>query len=266
MKFCPQCGAELNPESKFCVSCGASVAPTDPDPQQVNPSSPWQSGYKFKEPDFKEASEVFTAALTGKTNLTDRVKNILMKPKLEWPVIFAEQPNTIKILFGYVIILALIPTVAAIIGYGLVGHSVMGYTIRSWSMAFETGIIQFLSAVIGVFLTAWIVDLLAPSFESEKNFGRSFQLVVYSYTPGWIAGIILLVPSLALIMTIGMLYSIYLLFTGLPVLKHTPHDKVAGYVIITIICIFIISIIIATILAAILGIFFVSHTGMGFGY
>ena len=266
MKFCPQCGAELNPESKFCMSCGASVAPSDTDPQHVPSSSPGQSGYKFKEPDFKQASEDFTAALTGKTNLIDRVKNILMKPKLEWPVIYSEQSNPMKILFGYVIILALIPTIAAIIGYGLVGHTVLGFNYRSWSTAFETGIIQFLSAIIGVFLTAWIVDLLAPSFESEKNFGRSFQLVAYSYTPGWIAGIILLVPSLSLIMTIAMVYSIYLLATGLPVLKHTPKDKVVGYVVITIICIIVISIAIATILATILGIFFVSRSGLGFGY
>ncbi len=266
MKFCPQCRAEINPEAKFCPSCGAGLTPSDPDPRQENPSPPWQSGYKFKEPDFKQASADFTAALSGKTNLIDRVKNILTKPKVEWQVISNEEPNVTKILFGYVIILALIPTIAAIVGYGLIGNSVMGYTYRSWSMAFETGIIQFLSAIIGVFLTAWIVDLLAPSFESEKNFGRSFQLVAYSYTPGLIAGIILLVPSLSIIMTIAMIYNIYLLFIGLPLLKRTPQDKVAGYIIITIICNIIIFVVLAVILAAILGIFFVSHTGLGIGY
>ena len=255
MKFCPQCGAELNPESKFCASCGASVVPSNPDPQQVPPSWPDQSTYKFKEPDFKQASNDFTAAISGKTNLADRVKNILRQPKLEWPVIFSEQPNMMKILFGYVIILALIPTIAALLGYGFIGNIIKGNTYYSWSTAIETGIIQFLSAIIGVFLTAWIVDALAPSFESEKNFGRSFQLVAYSYTPGWITGIILLFPSLSFVMTIAMLYSFYLLFTGLPVLKHTPQDKVAGYVIITIICIILISIIVAAVLAAFLGIF-----------
>lgn len=254
MNFCPQCKAELNLGSKFCTSCGSSIAPSASDPQQATHSSSSQSGYKFKEPDFKQASQDFTAALSGKTNLIGRVKNILMNPKLEWPVVFAEQPNTMKILFGYVIILALIPTIAAIIGYGLIGQTVLGYTFRSWTMAFQTGIIQFLSAIIGVFLTAWIVDLLAPSFESEKNFGRSFQLVAYSYTPGWIAGIILLVPSLSIMMMLVMFYSIYLLVTGLPVLKYVPLNKVIGYAIITFICIIIISIIITTFLEVISGI------------
>ena len=249
LNFCPQCGIALSPESKFCTSCGEF----NPGSKQMPPSWAFQSGNKIKEYNFREAWQVFTDALTGNTNLIDRVKNILIKPKLEWSVVFSEQPHTTKILFGYVIILALIPTIAAIIGYGLVGNIIMGNTFYSWPTAFETGIIQFLSAIIVVFLTAWIVDLLAPSFESEKNFGRSFQLVAYSFTPGWIAGIILLFPSLSIVMTLAMLYSIYLLLTGLPVLKHTPKDKVAGFVVITIICFIIITILIGTILAAIFG-------------
>lgn len=262
MKFCPQCGAELNPESKFCASCGAGVMPYYQDPQQVPPQSSNQTTYKFQKPDFKEASAEFTAAFKGKTNLVDRVKHILMNPRQEWQVIYAEQPNMMKILFGYVLILALISTIAAIIGYGFIGNIISGNTFYSWSRAFEEGIIQFLSIIIIVFLTAWIVDELAPSFESEKDFGRSFQLVAYSVTPGLIAGIILLVPSLSRIMAIVMLYDIYVLYTGLPLLKRTPQDKVAGYVIITIICFIIISIIIATLLAIFLGIFFVSRSGL----
>lgn len=259
MNFCPQCGAELNPESKFCISCGASVYKSYPDPLTENPSSPGQSINQFKNPDFKQASVEFTAALKGKTNLIDRVKNILVNPSLEWQVILAEQPNTMKILSGYVIILALIPAIAAIIGYGFLGNIIYGNTFWSWSTAIEKGIIQFLLFIIVVFITAWIVDELAPSFESEKNFGRSFQLVAYSITPGLIAGIILLVPSLSRIMTVISLYGIYLLYTGLPVLKRTPREKVAGYAIITIICFIIISIVIANLLSIILGIFFVSH-------
>lgn len=52
------------------------------------------------------------------------------------------------------------------------------------------------------------------------------------------------------------LYAIYLLLTGLPVLKHTPKDKVTGYAVLTIICMIGIGLILALLLAAILGIFF----------
>ena len=55
------------------------------------------------------------------------------------------------------------------------------------------------------------------------------------------------------------LYAIYLLITGIPVLKETPRDKVNGYVALTIIAMIVIGLLIGMVVAAILGIFFVSR-------
>jgi len=100
-------------------------------------------------------------------------------------------------------------------------------------------------------LITWIVDLLAPSFFSEVNFGRSLQLVAYSLTPGLVAGILLLVPSLSPFVLLFSLYSIYLMYTGIPLLKKTPAENVAGYVGITIVVIILFSLILAFIIAGI---------------
>ena len=129
----------------------------------------------------------------------------------------------------------------------------------------QTALIQLLSAIIGVYLLAWVIDSLAPSFNSQKNFGRSLQLAVYSATPQWIAGILLLfsVTASVLIMLIG-LYAIYLLAVGMPVLKGTPQEKVVGYVALTIIAMIGISFLLALILGAVLGLFFVQNMGAGF--
>jgi len=48
-------------------------------------------------------------------------------------------------------------------------------------------------------ISAFIIDALAPSFGAEKNMGRSVQLVSYSYTPGWIGGLLAIIPAIALI-------------------------------------------------------------------
>jgi hypothetical protein len=258
MKFCPNCGAELKPEAKFCAACGTpivvSTAPPVEPTQQPNPS------YQQQEPVYeqaKEASAAFKEAITGNTNILQRVINIITKPKDEWQVIAAEQPNAMKLIGGYALILALIPALSAFIKYGIIGMSFMGYTSRSIGSGIQTGLIQLLSAVIGVYLLAWIIDLLAPSFDSQKNFGRSLQLAVYSSTPQWIAGILLLFSTTMsmLIMVIG-LYAIYLLAVGMPVLKGTPKDKVVGYVALTIVAMIVIGLLLALILGAILGLFF----------
>jgi hypothetical protein len=49
------------------------------------------------------------------------------------------------------------------------------------------------------------------------------------------------------------------LATGIPVLKETPRDKVTGYVSLTIIAMIVIGLLVGMVLAAILGIFFVSR-------
>ncbi len=265
MKFCPNCGAELKPEAKFCAACGTPIAASAPPPAEPTP----QPVYQQQEPVYeqaREATDAFTAAITGKTNLVQRVINIITKPKQEWLVVAQEQPNAMKLIGGYALILALIPALSSFIKYGIIGFSFMGYTSRSVSSGIQTGLVSLLSAVIGVYLLAWVIDLLAPSFDSQKNFGRSLQLAVYSSTPQWVAGILILFSTTLsmLIMVIG-LYAIYLLAVGMPVLKNTPKEKVVGYVALTIVAMIVIAVVMSLILTAFLGLFFVGRVG-GFGF
>src|SRR5690606_32667784 len=102
-----------------------------------------------------------------------------------------------------------------------------------------------------VFLTAFVVDALAPSFNSEKNFGRSFQLVAYSYTAGWVGGLFQILPVIAFLGTILSLYGLYILYLGMPKLKGTPADKHIGYFVVTIIVLIAVYIVIGLIITAI---------------
>lgn len=252
MKFCPQCGSELKEDTRFCASCGFQVITN----QQVsNPSS-----YQLQQPatdQAKLATNAFADAISGKTNLIQRARNIITNPKQEWMVISHEQPNTAKLIAGYALILAMIPAIASFLAYGMIGISFLGSTYRNISSGLLQGISQLLAAVIGVYLLAWVIDLIAPSFESEKNMGKSLQLAVYSSTAQWVAGIFLLIPGLRWLAVLGGLYAIYLLATGLPVLKKTPQDKVTSYVVVTILAMLVIGFVLAMLFVAILGIFFV---------
>src|SRR3954470_5102228 len=59
-------------------------------------------------------------------NVVERAKNLLLQPKVEWPVIDAE-PHTVQGLYTqYIMILAAIGPVAAFIGYSLIGISGFG--------------------------------------------------------------------------------------------------------------------------------------------
>ena len=181
-------------------------------------------------------------------SLIDRAKNIMVSPKTEWDVIANEEPNIQQLIVGYVLPLALIPTIAIIIGYGLIGI----YGFSSFNYGIAMGLVQLLNAILSVFIAAFVIDALAPSFGSQKNMGRAVQLVAYSMTPVWVGGIFNLVPVVGWLGSLLGLYGLYLLYLGVSPQMKTPEDKKVGYMIVSIIILIVVYFVIAAILTAIL--------------
>ena len=160
-------------------------------------------------------------------NLVERVKNILLTPKTEWPVIDAESTDVKTLYLGYIMILAAIPAIA-----GIIGMLVMHFAVAAAGYA----IIQYVLTLIMVFLVALLIDALAPTFGGQKSQINALKLVAYSATAGWVASVFLVIPVLgAIIALIGSLYGIYLLYLGLPVMMKCPQEKVIPYLVVTIV-------------------------------
>ena len=181
-------------------------------------------------------------------NLVERAKNIIVTPKTEWDVVAAEEPNIQQILLGYVLPLALIPTVATIIGWGVIG--MFGFTSFTYGIAM--GLVQIINAFLSVLIAGFVIDALAPNFGSQKNMGRAVQLVAYSMTPIWVAGILNIFPALSWLAGLIGLYGLFLMYLGLAPLMKTAEDKKVGYLVVSIIILIVVYFVIAAILTAIL--------------
>ena len=101
----------------------------------------------------------------------DRLKNILLSPKTEWPVIAGETATVQSLYVGYIMILAAIGPIALALRFGIAGAGI------------TFAIANYLVSLAVVYLLALLVDALAPSFGGEKNFIRSLQLV--AVTAAW---------------------------------------------------------------------------------
>ena len=185
-------------------------------------------------------------------NLIERAKNILLTPNKEWDVIAGETPDTQGILTSYVLPLAGAAAVAGFIGYAFVGIDVGFMRIKGMNWGIYQGLSVLIGAFISVFVSAFVIDALAPTFGSEKNMGRSVQLVAYSWTPGWIGGLLAIIPSLALIGGLAAIYGLYLLYVGLPKLKKTPADKQVGYFVVSLIVLLVVFMIVGFIMSRLL--------------
>jgi uncharacterized membrane protein len=189
-------------------------------------------------------------------NIVQRIKDITLKPKETWPVIKGE-PATIKDLYtSYVVPLSVIPPFASFIGFSLIGISMLTVHYR---VPLVTGlshaVVSYVLSLVGIYVVAQIIDALAPSFGSQKNLINAMKVAVYSYTPSWVAGILLIIPALSPITLLVSLYSLYLFYLGLPELMDTPKDKAMGY--------FVVSIVVSILVFIIIGVLSRSIFGMG---
>jgi Yip1 domain len=183
--------------------------------------------------------------------LVDRAKNILLQPKQEWPVIQGEQATVGSLYTSYIIPLAAIGPVASVIGWSVFGLHLpfvgsirmpIGYGVRNAAITYVAGL-------IGVFILALIIDALAPTFGGQKNQIQALKVAAYSYTAAWVGGIFSLIPTLAILGLLVSLYSIYLLYLGLPVLMKSPPEKAVGYTVVVIIVAIVLSLVIGVVVA-----------------
>jgi len=175
-------------------------------------------------------------------NLVERVKNILVTPKTEWPVIAAEKTTVADLYQGYIAILAAIPAVAGFIGSILIGFSIVGGLIQA--------VLTYVLSLALTYVMALIIDALATTFDGQKNQVQALKTAAYTYTASWVAGIALIVPIIGgLIALLGSIYGIYLLYLGLPATMKCPSDKAVGYTAVTIICGIVLGWIVAAIAA-----------------
>ena len=194
-------------------------------------------------------------------SLIQRVQDILLKPKETWPIIAGEGGDTASIYTNYLIYLAAIPAIASFIGLSLIGAGGFGFSVR---VPIMSGLVQmvvsFVLSLVMVFVLALIVDALAPTFNGTKSQLNALKLVAYGSTAGFVGGIFGLIPSLSILGLVAGLYSIYLIYTGVPVMMKCPPEKSGAYTAVVIVC----GIVAAVILGAVSAVFMPS-AGMRLG-
>jgi hypothetical protein len=180
---------------------------------------------------------------SASTGLFARVQNILLKPAAEWDVIDGEPATVGGLYMGYACILAAIPAIALVIQSLVFTHMpVVGLVI---------GVLGYVTSLIGVFVMAFIIDALAPSFGAQKSQIQALKLTVYSYTASWVAGILNIVPVLGILAALAGLYGLYIMYLGLPKLMKSPADKTVGYFVVSIVVAIVVNIIIGVIVGAV---------------
>lgn len=170
--------------------------------------------------------------------IVERIKSIILKPKEEWEVIAGETSSTAGLLKNYALPLAAIGAVAGFIGASIVGVTIpfIGTYRAPMVTGLVGGVVGLAIQLASVFVLGLVIDALAPKFGGEKNSAQALKVAVYSFTPGWVAGALRLLPSLGILAALAGLYGIYVLYLGLPRLMKAPQDKAVSYTLVVVAC------------------------------
>ena len=195
-------------------------------------------------------------------DIVERAKAITLNPAATWPVIEAEKHDAKSLFVPYLLILAAIPAICSFIGLSVVGVGGFGFNFR---VPFASGlammITTYILSVIMTFGMGWLASALAPTFGGKSDLVQGLKLAVFGGTPMMLAGIFNILPALSIVGLLVALYSLYVIYLGLPVLMKNPKEKTIVYMVVLILA----SIIAGVVLSMVTSAFTPSMGGMGMG-
>lgn len=185
-----------------------------------------------------------------------RARSLLLRPEAAWDLIDAE-PATIEGLYKtWVVPLAAVPAVCRAVGMlGFGGLQIFGVRYRpSLTGVLSEAVMGYALTLASVYVLALVIDAFAPRFGGERSRIQAFKLAAYSGTAGWLAGLFLLLPSIGgLVGLLGGIYSLYLLYVGLPKLMRSEPDHTVGYFVLTLLTIIVLGVLIGSLVSCVGG-------------
>lgn len=187
--------------------------------------------------------------------LVERVRNICVSPVSEWAVIERETTSPSELVVSYLVPLAALGAVAGLIGSTLLAS--MLPVIRpgfGLTIAVVTACAGFVLTIAACFAIGWIINALAPTFNGTADSPQAFKLAVYAYTPVLVAALLAIIPIVGgLFGLVGWVYSLYLIYLGLPPLMKVPADKAVPYTLVILVTSIVLGLVMAFITTIVAG-------------
>ena len=184
--------------------------------------------------------------------LVDRAKGMIVQPRAEWEQVAAETTEPGKVFTGYALPLLLIAPIATFIGIQLFGYGVGIFTIPlGIAAALGIAVTGIVTGIIGLFVSAFVANLVSPQFSGRNDFAAAFRLVAYAWTAAWVGGIFGLFPAISALGLLFALYSVYVLYLGARPVMGVPEEKSVVYTVVTILGIIVVQFVMYMIAGAI---------------
>jgi hypothetical protein len=175
----------------------------------------------------------FSESLEGTPNTASPVTRLWAARKAGnsfWSSIAQERGNLRDLLIPYglsvIVIPALIGTLTSALLWGSIGAMFMGSATQFGLLSAVTSTLWLSLVILGGILAAGkVIQLVVPTFGFRSSWVLSCRLLIYGFTPFFIAGAFSGIPLLGWLMQIAaFVYSVVLVFQGFGTVLKVPAE------------------------------------------
>ena len=161
--------------------------------------------------------------------ILNHLMGLYTHPKEEWHTI-EQNHEALKSSLSHVLVVALIPVICTFIAATEIGWNLgvgeLLFLTQESALLMSVG--MYFGLIAGVFGLAYLAFWMAKTFDADPSFTQALELASYTATPLFMVGLAALYPAVWFVMIIGLLglaYSVYLLYTGVPIIMNIPEEK-----------------------------------------
>jgi Yip1 domain len=154
---------------------------------------------------------------------------VLFKPRAVFDALAAAEPSAAKVFFGFALWIGLLPPLFAYIGTMKFGWRLgVEPVFLPESTVLAISAAYFLALLLGFLSSAAVARWMAITYDASQSLGRCFALMAIVGAPLAVGSVIHLYPHVfinILVLVPALIWSMYLLYRGLPVVLQTGPNR-----------------------------------------
>lgn len=156
--------------------------------------------------------------------------NLVYRPKATWRLVRKQKYGLRHSYFTQLSWMAAVPSLSFYIGTTQMGWSIGGNAYRTLAhdTALNLSIALYVSIIVFVTLLALITYLVSRVYGARTTYRNCMVLATFVVSPMLGAGIVALLPVIwfdAIVLLLAMVVTLYLLFTGVPVMMKISQER-----------------------------------------
>ncbi len=162
--------------------------------------------------------------------LIQHIKGLLTNPHIEWAAIRDRNLSVAQLYKEFLLVAAAIAPICALIGTTTVGWSIgIGEPVKlTFGSALKMSVAFYIAILVATFTIGKLIHWMSETYGSEQSLSTCVALAGFTALPLFLVGVIQLIPTLWLNFIVGLpalAYSVYLLFTGVPIMMQIPKER-----------------------------------------